>query len=1013
MPKSPAADLESLLDAFESQCARGPVPLEDLDDFLPAPSDPRRAAHLVELLRVALERRWSAGDKRSIDAFRESHPELFSDVALLGPLAFEEYRLRVQDGERIEAAEYGWRYGVDVRKWPRIEAPARRGDADSPSDDASANEALDKERRWQTFSQRSPEVAKRWQDAAAGQPEVGQIWGDFELVAELGRGAFARVFLARQRSLAGRHVALKLTTGPTVEPAQLARLQHSHIVPIYSVHRQGDLTAVCMPYLGSSTLVDVVRTSRPRNPDSIEAPRGGQAIVSTVVARLAELPTWREDREAPPPELAAVDSPRLQELGRSSYVDAITRIMARTAEGLAHAHERGVLHRDLKPANILLGHDGEPLILDFNLAATTSDEAVGQALVGGTLPYMSPEQLAAVIDGRATDRRSDVFSLGVVLYELLVGRLPHALPPGTFEMLVEHLRRCWEAGPASPRTLNRAIPRGLDAIVRKCLMLNPDERYQTADELAEDLRRQLTHRPLRYAREPWSWERIEKWNKRHPRLASATTVACGALCVVGAISGAWYARGRQLAVARAEERFREFSQRLPQVRVKLAPGVRQSEPAIADDGVAAAHELLASYGVEESSTWREREPVRMLSTTQRETLVRQTDELRALVAAALPTSLQGTSVAPNADSGAASAHGADAGLAADAGALQAAWGRVRERRFSDAIELLDEHLKREPRDAAAWLALGYCHVSRRDFVQAEIAYTMCHSLAPELYVPHYFRGLVRLEKKEFAAAREDFTDTLGLRPELAEAAFHRGLASQGLGEHARAIDDFSRALTSGMRHTRIYFLRSRSYAALGNSEAAQRDLEEGLRREPTDDQSWVARGLARLASDPAGAEQDFRAALEMNPASLPALGNLAHVLSERLMRADEAAEYLGRWIEQYPDDAVARGSRGVLLARRGKFAEATADADAALLRSTVPFVLYQTGCIHALAVRAAEASAEDSKIKARKLLARALRDQPGLCDEMRGDADLATLRDDPAFQRMLDAARTLVDAAGK
>jgi len=359
---------------------------------------------------VALERRWQVGQKDSIDQFRSAFPELFADATLIGPLAFEEFRLRIQDGQRVEAAEYARRYGVDARHWPPLRPP-EAGSADAPQ---PLSEAAAQSLRWQTFSQCSPDTARRWQEAALRQPVVGQTFDDFELVAELGRGAFARVFLARQISLAGRYVALKLTVGPTGEPVQLARLQHSHIVPIYSVHRHGALTAVCMPYLGSSTLADVVRSAWPRATAIKPPPRDGQAIVSTVVGRQAELPTWRHDPLFPPlAESPASDSPRLHELGQSTFVDAVTRIMARVAEGLAHAHDRGVLHRDIKPANILLDHDGQPLILDFNLAAATSTEAVGQAIVGGTLPYMSPEHLAAVLDGQSLDRRADIFSVGV------------------------------------------------------------------------------------------------------------------------------------------------------------------------------------------------------------------------------------------------------------------------------------------------------------------------------------------------------------------------------------------------------------------------------------------------------------------------------------------------------------------------------------------------------------------------------------------------------------------------
>jgi len=426
--------------------------------------------------------------------------------------------------------------------------------------------------------------------------------------------------------------------------------------------------------------------------------------------------------------------------------------------------------------------------------------------------------------------------------------------------------------------------------------------------------------------------------------------------------------------------------------VLLAPGVARAEPAIAAEGTAAAGRLLDMYGMGANETWSAQDQVQMLSSDHREQLVRQATELRELVRAARPD---------------AESPG-DAELGAEGGALWSAWRLVTARQFSAAIALLEAHLRREPRDAAAWLAIGYCRVSERDLARAEIAYTMCHSLTPELYVPHYFRGLVRLEQKEYSAAREDFSDTLGLHPDFAGAAFHRGLASQGMGDHRRAIEDFDLSLRLGLRHTRVYFLRSRSYAALGDQQAAARDQAEGLRLEPTDDQSWVARGLARIATDVPGAELDFRAALEANPASLPALANLAHVLSERLRRPDEALECLDRWIEQYPQDAVGWGSRGVLRARQKDAAGALRDADAALARSIVPFVRYQTACIHALLSR----ERTESLDTARRLIAQALHDQPRLFADMRGDPDLANLREDHVFEQLLRAAQTLVESAG-
>ncbi len=283
-------------------------------------------------------------------------------------------------------------------------------------------------------------------------PEVGQEFLGFRLVAELGRGAFGRVYLARQGDLADRPVALKVSTGCFAESQKLARLQHTHIVPVYSFHRAGSLQAVVMPYFGPTTLADVLEDLGHRD----TLPASGKGLVSTLHSRRTRsgvvavvrppsapvAPSARiEGRTAPSADVPATLT-TLRMLEGLSYVEAALWIGARLAEGLAHAHERGVLHRDLKPANVLLTDEGQPMLLDFNLAEDV--KAPGEAgRVGGTLPYMAPEHLAAY-QGRPVDvdARSDIYALGVILYELLTGRHPFGRSVGAH-------------GPARPPRWNR------------------------------------------------------------------------------------------------------------------------------------------------------------------------------------------------------------------------------------------------------------------------------------------------------------------------------------------------------------------------------------------------------------------------------------------------------------------------------------------------------------------------------------------------------------------------------
>ena len=184
-------------------------------------------------------------------------------------------------------------------------------------------------------------------------PEAGQTIAGFFLVEELGRGAFARVFLARERQLADRPVALKVTRRGSREPQTLARLQHTHIVPVHS-HRIDAATGLhllCMPYFGRITLARVL--ADPEVQDAAIGRRPGRGPRSARAGRASCRPGRSAGRAA---------------LARRSYARAIAWWGARLAEALDHAHDRGVLHRDIKPSNVLVTADGMPMLLDFNLA---------------------------------------------------------------------------------------------------------------------------------------------------------------------------------------------------------------------------------------------------------------------------------------------------------------------------------------------------------------------------------------------------------------------------------------------------------------------------------------------------------------------------------------------------------------------------------------------------------------------------------------------------------------------
>ncbi len=361
---------------------------------------------------------------------------------------------------------------------------------------------------------------------AGAFPEAGQMIAGFHLVEELGRGAFARVFLARERQLADRPVALKVTRRGSREPQTLARLQHTHIVPVHShrIDRATGLHLLCMPYFGRTTLAQVLSDCRERDD------RSGTALVEAI------------DRLEPGDAVPAGPSAGRVALTLRTYDQAIAWWGARLAEALAHAHDRGVLHRDIKPSNVLVTSDGMPMLLDFNLArepVASDGAAADAATLGGTVDYMAPEHLLALAEGgpEAVDGRSDIYSLGVVLFEALTGQRPFASPRRGSSVVEALFRAADDRRRATPhpRALESEIPPSLEAIVRRCLEPEPNDRYPSAIELAADLQAVSKDLPLPHSREPWV-SRISGWLRRRRRrlaMASAILVALAATLLAG------------------------------------------------------------------------------------------------------------------------------------------------------------------------------------------------------------------------------------------------------------------------------------------------------------------------------------------------------------------------------------------------------------------------------------------------------------------------------------------------
>jgi serine/threonine protein kinase len=334
-------------------------------------------------------------------------------------------------------------------------------------------------------------------------PEAAQNFLEFRLVLELGRGTFGRVFLATEPKVGNRLVVVKLSMLGGSEAEILGRNPHPNIVPIYSVTEDPatGLTAFVMPYLGSATLCNLLDAL-----GGIDRAEARARIILDVAGRV-RFPL--DPSAAPPaPESALV---------RGQFLDGVRSLGAKLADALAYLHGRGICHRDLKPSNVLLSPSGEPILLDFNLSADAHEPA---RLMGGTLPYMAPEQLRAMqsdapADEPPVDARSDIFSFGVILYQLATGIHPFdrsRVKTSTAELCAHLLERQAE-GAMSACQVNPRIEPGLSRLLDECLAVDPARRPQSAASIAKRLRGDLT-----------PTGRLRRWTGRNPALVLAASL---------------------------------------------------------------------------------------------------------------------------------------------------------------------------------------------------------------------------------------------------------------------------------------------------------------------------------------------------------------------------------------------------------------------------------------------------------------------------------------------------------
>lgn len=731
---------------------------------------------------------------------------------LAGPL-IEELTAAWARGERLRAEEVLARYALadcsEVALRVVFEEVNLRQEA---GNSAASTEVFSRFPHWRNHLEAMLFVERAIHGPSPAFPSPGEMLGEFRLLSELGRGALGRVFLAEQPDLAGRPVVLKLCRGDVREHLCLARLQHTHIVPLYLAQDfpERGLRALCMPYLGGATLAQVLELLS----HLPAAERTGDDIVKAA------------DRQQPAP--CAVPpgiGPGRKLLQESSYVQAVCRIAADLADALAYAHQRGWVHLDVKPSNVLVTADGEAMLLDFHLARPPLAAGDSPDRIGGTVRYMPPEQELAVCATRAgqpipspVDERADVYSLGLVLHEALGGAFPLRA-----ELPERPLPSC-----------NPRVSMGLADIVARCLAAQAADRYACAAELAADLRAHLADRPLVGVRNRSLTERWRKWRRRHPhavRYLVVVAVLVSTIAAMGLVAARFVMaqqRKAESSLASGQQMLesREYRQAMLPLARGLAvaedlPGGRQLKRTLTNElrelqqrakltaeAQAAANRLRFLDGIEAVDRPRTRQVLADCRRVWRH---------RGRIAAVLI-----------AEQGA----GLDQSVRTDLADLWLLWSDL-ELRLAPAAERpaarqqalaalteVRDTLGRSP--LLEWLQASHAQAD-----PALSADSKGPASLPGLQTSwdHYAAGVILMRDGRLDAAEDELAESVTLRPEAFWPHFYRGVCAFRRGRPRDSVQELSVCAALSPDRSECFQNRGLAYRALGDRRAAERDLQ--------------------------------------------------------------------------------------------------------------------------------------------------------------------------------------------
>ena len=808
----------------------------------------------VEVLRE-MAAAYRDGPVRAED-WIERHPEISRQPELAVRVIYEEVCLREDRGERVDFEEIFGRF---------------------PQWHDALKVLLDCHRLVQ------PE------HAPALFPQAGEQLGEFQLLYEIDRGAVGRVFLATQPALSDRPLVVKLTPRGGKEHLSLARLQHTHIVPLYLVQDfpAENIRALCMPYLGGTSWGHLLESMKTRPPGQ----RSGREIVELLAVTTDTAPT-----------LPNFVGPGLRFLSRATYLQSVCWIGSCLADALHYAHQRGLVHLDIKPSNVLLAGDGQPMLLDFHLAlAEVPSDSGPIERLGGTRAYMSPEQqmaAKAVQEGRplsiGLDGRSDIYSLGVLLYESLSGLLPAADEATSRRKL---------------RQANPDVSRGLEDVLHKCLARHPGFRYSDAGELAADLRRHLADLPLAGVPNRSLKERWQKWRRRKPHALAFLATALIALTVTGGLGLLFVGdrlRQADLALAQGQQHLvgRDYGLAIEQLEsgwdaIRWFPGQNdlkqafQNKIALAKrarfadalhqlverlrfvdrfDAVPAAKLRELDNGC--AKVWEVRHQIAQPDSTALNDETERRVRMDLLDLAVLWSELR-MHVAPPEKN--AQTRLEVLALLNDAQALSGPSPilELARRQYStdagDESSRVDSRFTLAPQTAWEHFSTGRLLFRSEQWEPARAELQEAIHLEPNAFWPNFYLTLVEYRLEHFDAALTSASVCVALSPESAECFHNRALAQQALGHRDQAFSDLNRALQLDPTLAVVRLHRGILLAEMQRYTEATTDLEAALAGGADPAAVHYQLALVQVAQqDRTGAFQSLQRALENDASYAPA-----------------------------------------------------------------------------------------------------------------------------------------------